>query len=180
MTGKPLAALILVAFLILAAGCTDEGPQPEPRSPALPGQALVAVGNVTGTGNTGGALSTGTIDTITFRVALAPGAAPVDMETVAIVYADAVRMESLRPVPGLRGTPEAGAWAITGTSSDEVRQDNRLDATREFTITLNPRAPIVPRQLVTIAVKTPSGPPLTLRLVAPGSILPGENPMSTA
>ncbi len=85
---------ILIAA-VLAAGCTDEGtpgPVPETTGPILPGQVLYSIGEVTGDGIPGG-----TIDTITFKVGLAPGEKPVTMENISLVYADAIRTETPNP-----------------------------------------------------------------------------------
>jgi len=168
---------VVLMAMACAAGCTDQeqGPVPELRSPALPGQTIVAIGNVTGGGQTAGVLTTGTIDTITVRAGLVPGAKPVNMENISIVYADAVRTEGLQPVDGFRGTPGEGSWGITAVENEIIPANNRLEDREVFEIRINPKAPVVPRQLVTIVIKPLTGTPLMLRLVAPPVILGGDN-----
>ncbi len=171
---------VILIVLVCASGCTDEepGPAPEFRSMALPGQAIVTIGNVTGGGHTGGVLTTGTIDTITVHATLVQGAKPVNMENITVVYADAVRSESEQPVGGFRGTPGEGSWGIVDVKNEIFPANNRLDDREEFIIEINPKAPIMPGQLVTIAIKPVSGPPLMLKLLAPSVIFPGENTLT--
>ena len=96
--------LFTVGILVIAAclaGCVDEDnppPAPEQQIYTQAGQPLVLYGDVTGNGQLGGELVTGTIDTITMTIGLAPGEDTVDMEKISIVYADAIRTESLIPV----------------------------------------------------------------------------------
>ena len=82
--------VLMTVVLIVAAcfaACTGEepGPVPETKSPALPGQPMVVVGDMTGPGTRGG-----TIDSVIFKIGLAPGVQSVDMEKISIIYADAV------------------------------------------------------------------------------------------
>jgi archaellin len=105
MKWPSLFLVFVLMIAVLTAGCTDEGPQvPVPVSvnTVAPGQVLYSIGDVTGDGIAGG-----TIDTITFTIGLASGEKPVNMENVSIVYADAIRTESLLPVIGYRGEPPA-------------------------------------------------------------------------
>ena len=170
--------IVILMVLACAAGCTDEeqGPVPESRSPALPGQTIVAIGNVTGGGQSNGMLLTGTIDTITVRAGLVSGAKPVNMENISIVYADAVRTESLQPVEGFRGaSPGQGSWGIVAVENEIIPVNNRLEDREEFVLRINPKASVMPGQLVILVIKPLTGTPLTLRLLAPPSILPGDN-----
>jgi archaellin len=168
--------IVILILMACAAGCTrEESPSPEPKSPILPGQSVVAIGDVTGGGQLGGVLNTGTIDTITVRAGLVTGAKPVSMEDISIVYADAVRTESLQPVGGFRGPPGQGTWGIMGVENEAGRPNNRLEDHEEFVIRINPKAPIVPRELFTIVVRPRSGTPLTLRRLAPPKILAENN-----
>jgi len=168
--------VFLVGILLLAAclsGCTDEEPAPPapvPMDPVLPGQTLAAYGDVIGNGQGGSELVTGTIDTITFTIGLAPGAGTVDMENITIVYADAIRTETLIPVSGFRGYPPAGTWGILDVQNQVGNMNNRLEDKERFVLQINPKSPLVPRQLITISVKPPSGKPLTIRRVSPSTI----------
>ncbi len=165
-----LVTMILIT-MVCATACIDDtsGPAWEARSPAQPGQLMVAVGDVTGTGIPGGL-----IDTITFKVGLAPNATSVRMENVSIVYADAVRSETLKPVAGIRGNPPQGSWGVVEVQDEEGTPNNRLEYDEEFVIRLNPKAPLIPRQFIMIVVQPPSGPPLTLRRIAPATIAGGD------
>jgi archaellin len=169
-------SLLLIVFLIAAvftSACTDEDtpvpPSPE-WGPVQPGQVLNVYGDVTGDG-----IPRGTIDTITFTVGLVPGAKPVNMENVTIVYADAIRTESLTPVPGLRGDPPQGSWGILQVLDEVGTPNNRLEYEEKFVIRINPKAPLVPRQLITISVKPPTGTSLTIRRVSPPTIIKENN-----
>ena len=72
-----------------------------------PGQVLQVFGDVTGLG-----IPRGTVDTITFTVGLAPDIKTLDMEKLIIVYADAIRTETLSHIAGFRGDPQPGEWGI--------------------------------------------------------------------
>ncbi len=103
---------IIVTLLVAAvfvAGCTDEDISPIvdtfSAEPPLPGQDMLLVGDVTGDGIAGG-----TIDTIDITIALVPGARPIEMEKVTIVYADTIKTETLIPVEGYWGNPPVGCW----------------------------------------------------------------------
>jgi archaellin len=165
-----MAALIAA---VLATGCTDEK-KPFPALPAadavLPGQVMMINGDVTGNG-----IPQGTIDTITFTVGLVPGQKPVSMENISIIYADAIRTESLKPVKGFRGDPQEGCWGVLEVQNEVGNPNNRLEFEERFVIRINPKAPLVPRQFITIIIKPPSGTSLTIRRVSPPTILKENN-----
>jgi archaellin len=174
-----LLMMVILTGAIFAACCTEDvppGPGPvPPADPIRPGQVLQSIGEVTGNGRLGGNLVSGTIDTITFTVGLVPGAKAVNMENISIVYADAVRTETIVPVQGFRGDPPDGAWGILSVVNEVGNPNNRLEDQEQFVIRINPRAPLVPRQLMTISVKTPTGTPLTIRRVSPATIMEENN-----
>lgn len=173
MKWYPLLVMLILIAAALGAGCTDDESAvapPPPGDAVQPGQVLVNTGDVTGDG-----IPRGTIDTITFRVGLAPGEKPVNMENITIVYADAIRTETLVPVEGYRGEPPAGTWGILNVENQIGYPNNRLEDQEQFVIRINPKAPLVPRQLVTIIVKTPTGTPLNIRRVAPPTIIAKDN-----
>ncbi len=164
---------IVLVLLILTTGCTDtseDGP-PLPTMSTLPvpgnnpQEILQIYGDVTGQGIPGG-----TIDIITFTVSLINTSKSVDIENLTIVYADAIRTETLRPVEGYHGDPPKGFWSITHVENEVGSPNNRLDDEERFVIRINPKAPLVPRQIITIEVKPPNGHPLTIRRVAPPTI----------
>ena len=167
---------IMLLLLILIAGCTNtstEGPPlptvntlPVPENNLQEGPILQSIGDVTGQGIPGG-----TIDTITFTVGLIDSHKSVDMEQLAIIYADAIRTETLRPVDGYHGDPPKGFWSITRVENEVGDPNNRLDNEERFVIRINPKAPLVPRQMITIDIKPPNGHSLTIRRVAPPTIL---------
>lgn len=162
-------------FLILVAGCTDtpteiQPPQtlstlPVPASGAQDIPLLQLFGDTTGKGIPGG-----TIDTITFTIGLTDIYKSVDIEQLTIVYADAIRTETLRPVEGFHGDPQKGFWSITSVENEVGDPNNRLDNEERFVITINPKAPLVPRQILTIDIKPQNGDSLTIRRVSPPSI----------
>lgn len=160
---------LVFILLILSAGCTDTSPE----SPPLPSVSnpdetplLQIFGNINGHGIPGG-----TIDNITFTVGLTDIHKSVDMEHLAIVYADAIRTETLHPVEGFHGDPPRGFWGIIRVDNEVGNPNNRLDNKERFTITINPRAPLVPGQFITIDIKPQEGHSLTIRRVAPSTIL---------
>jgi len=164
---------IVLVLLILITGCTDtsaDGP-PLPTMSTLPvpgnnpQEILQIYGDVTGQGIPGG-----TIDVITFTVGLIDSHKSVDMERLVIIYADAIRTESFHPVEGYYGDPPKGFWSITRVENEVGSPNNRLDNEERFVIRINPKAPLVPRQIITIEVKPPNGHPLTIRRVAPPTI----------
>jgi archaellin len=164
---------IAFIFLIIITGCTDTAtdgpPLPTMSTLSSPGnnevQILQDFGDVTGRGIPGG-----TIDTITVTVGLIDSHKSVDMEKLVIVYADAIRTETLRPVDGYYGDPPKGFWSITRVENEVGGPNNRLDNEERFVICINPKAPLVPRQMITIDIKPPNGHSLTIRRVAPPTI----------
>jgi archaellin len=174
MTKGPYIFLTTVLILlILTAGCSDTFTDvpPEPPLSTLPvagnnpQEILQSFGEVTGLGIPGG-----TIDTITFTVGLVDSHKSVDMEQLSIVYADAIRTETLRPVEGFHGDPPKGFWGIIRVENEVGSPNNRLDNEERFVIRINPKAPLVPRQIITIEIKPPIGHSLTIRRVAPPAI----------
>jgi archaellin len=169
--------MVILIAAILVSGCTDEeNPIPPlPTADAIqPGQVLRVIGNVTGNGIPGG-----TIDTLTFTVGLIPGVRPINMENISIVYADAVRTESLIPVEGFRGDPPPGHWGILEVQNVIGTPNNRLEYEEQFVIRINPKAPLLPNQFIMIIVKTLSGTPLTIRRVSPPTIIKENNILTT-
>ncbi|MDP3396940.1 MAG: hypothetical protein Q8S57_09805 [Methanoregula sp.] len=178
MTGKNLFISIILIVLVFAGACTENTAPvqlAEQRSLAPPGQPLVAIGEIIGVGQLGGVLVSGTIDTITFKVGLAQGEKSINMENVTIIYGDAIRTETLVPVEGYRGSPPQGAWGIIEVKNEIGNPNNRLDDNEQFIIQINPKAPLVPRQLITIAVQPPFGKSLILRRIAPSTIMAENN-----
>ena len=100
----------------------------------LPGQVLVNTGDVTGNG-----IPRGTIDTITFTIGLVPGEKSVSLENISVVYADAIRTESLIPVEGFRGDPPQGSWGILDVQNEVGSPNNRLEFEERLVIRINPR-----------------------------------------
>lgn len=174
MKWHPLLLIVILIVAVLAAACTGEetpAPPPEPGwGPVQPGQVMNIYGDVTGDG-----IPRGTIDTITFTVGLVPGAKQVNMENITVVYADAIRTESLVPVVGFRGDPPLGSWGILEVQDEVGAPNNRLEYEEKFKIRINPKAPLVPRQLITIIVKPPAGTSLTIRRVSPPTIIKENN-----
>jgi hypothetical protein len=165
-------AVILIIAVFTAACMDEETPVPPPPEGGIvvPGQVLNVYGEVTGDG-----IPRGTIDTITFAVGLVPGEKPVNVENVSIIYADAVRTETLIPVVGFRGDPPQGSWGVLEVQNEVGSPNNRLEYEERFLIRINPKAPLVPRQLITIIVKPPAGTSLTIRRVSPPTIIKENN-----
>jgi archaellin len=173
---QSLLVIGLVIAAILVAGCTDDDvtvPELPPSDVVLPGQTMEVTGFVTGNGIAGG-----TIDTITFTVALVPGAQAVNMEKITIVYADTIKTETLIPVEGYHGNPPQGCWGILNVIDEVGASNNRLEDKEQFVIQINPRVYLPANRMATIVVRPPSGTPLTFRRVAPSTILASGNVLS--
>ena len=165
---QSLLVMVILIASVLAGGCTNEetsGPLPPAADTIQPGQVLTVIGDVTGNGIPGG-----TIDNITFTVGLVPGENFVNMENISIIYADAIRTETLIPVEGFHGDPPQGHWGILEVQNIIGKPDNRLEYEERFVVRINPKAPVVPGQVITIIVKLPYGIPLTIRRVSPSTI----------
>lgn len=140
-----------------------------------PGVVLQTIGNITGQGVILQGVPRGTIDTITFTLGLAPGADTVDLRTLTIVYSDAVRTEIFTPVAGYRGSPPPSSWGILDTLNEAGDPNLRMDFEEQVVIRINPRAPVVPNQVITISAKPEEGKPVVIRCVAPSTIREDEN-----
>lgn len=173
--------LILALFLILCgllAGCISEDtPAVVPAGGSIrqPGVLIQSVGDVTGHGVILQGVPRGTIDTITFTIGLAPGVNTVDLNNLTIVYADALRTEIFVPVAGYRGNPLPGNWGIIDTLNEAGNPNMRLDFEEQVVIRINPKAPVVPNQVITISIKPSEGKPVMIRCVAPSTILEKDN-----
>ncbi len=172
MKWQYLFIMSILFTVVLAAGCTDNAPPgPAPVVVATePGQELYVAGDITGDG-----IPRGTIDTITITIGLVPGESSVNMENISIVYADAIRSETLIPVEGYRGDPPQGTWGILNVQGELGGSNNRLEYEEKFVIRINPKNPLVPRQLITISVATDNGTPLTIRRISPATIIKENN-----
>jgi flagellin FlaB len=175
--GKNLILVALCLFTLFVAGCITEDVQPPAVvSPPQPGADLKVIGDVIGHGIILQGVPRGTIDTITFSVGLASGAKSISLDNLTVVYADAVRTETLAPMTGVRtDTPSPGSWSIVQVDNEKGNRNDRLEFDEQAVIRINPRAPIVPNQVITISVKPAEAGPLISRWVAPASILPGDN-----
>lgn len=170
-----ILAITLIACVI-SAGCTDdEPPAPVGGNPPQPGVLLQVFGNVTGQGVILQGVPRGTIDTITFTIGLVPTVKTLELDNMTIAYADAVRSEILTPVKGYRGSPPQGYWGVVDSVNELGLPNMRLDYEERLVIRINPKAPVVSDQVVTISVKPPEGKPLVMRVVAPSEILESEN-----
>lgn len=176
-----LAAAVVLVAAVLLAGCTSPGTGVAPPAAAKtfqPGQVLQLIGDVTGKGFIPSGVPRGTIDTITFTVALVPGVKKVNLDNLTVIYADALHTVTLTPVAGLIGEPPDGSWGVTSFKNQFGPANHRLDFDKQAVITVNPKAAIVPGQVITIAVKPAEGPALTIRCVAPSTIVEGDNVLS--
>jgi archaellin len=172
-----ILAIVLIAGVFFA-GCTgDDSPPPAPvtGSPQQPGVLLQVIGNVTGQGVILQGVPRGTIDTITFTIGLAPGAKSLELDNMTIAYADAVRSEIIMPVQGYRGSPPQGYWGVVDSVNELGTPNMRLDYEEQLVIRVNPKAPVVSDQVVTISVKPHQGKPLVIRVVAPSEITETDN-----
>jgi archaellin len=172
-----ILALSLV-FCVLFTGCiTEDTPPPAPVGGSIPQEGVLIqnTGDVTGQGVILQGVPRGTVDTITFTIGLAPGVKTVDLHTMMIIYADAVRTEIFQPVEGYRGDPPPGYWGIIGSVNEVGNPNLRLDFDEQVVIRINPKAPVVPNQVITISVKPEEGKPLVIRRVAPSTIYEHDN-----
>jgi archaellin len=173
-----LILALILALCVFSTGCISEDtPAPVPVGGSLPppGVLIQSIGDVTGQGVILQGVPRGTIDTITFTLGLAPGAKTVDLNNLTIVYADAVRTEIFLSLEGYRGNPPPGYWGIIDTVHELGNKNMRMDFEEQFIIRINPRAPVVPNQVITISVKPGEGKPLVLRRVAPSTIFENDN-----
>jgi hypothetical protein len=177
-SGYGLILALIVVFSVFCACCiSGDTPVPAPLGGNITqaGVFLQNIGEVTGQGVVLQGVPRGTIDTITFAIGLAPGVKSMDMNNLTIIYADAVRIETLIPVEGYRGDPPPGFWGIVGVLNEAGNPNMRLDYDEQFIIRINPKAPVVPKQVITISVKPTEGKPLVLRRVAPSTIIENVN-----
>jgi len=175
--------IFILVLSILTAGCfttsTDTPPVPTMSTLPIPGitsspaQILQSIGEVIGQGTPGGI-----IDTITVTVSLSDLSKPINMEKMRIIYSDVVRTESIQPVEGYWGEPPQGYWSIIRVENEMGGPNNLLESGEQFVIRVNPKAPIVPTQLITIQLIPAGGNPLAIRRVSPKTIR-AENILDT-
>lgn len=171
--------LILALLLIVwgfSAGCISEN-TPATGGVNIPGPGVLIqnFGDVTGQGVILQGVPRGTIDTLTFTIGLAPGIRTIDLNNMTIVYTDAVRTDTFVPVEGCRGNPPPGYWGIIDTLNEAGAPNMRLDFEEKVVIRINPRAAVVPNQVITISVNPGEGKPLILRRFAPSTIGERDN-----
>jgi archaellin len=167
--------IFILVVSVLTAGCfttgTDTPPVPTMSTLPIPGvtsspaQVLQSIGEVIGQGTPGGI-----IDTVTVRVSLSDISKPINMEKMRVIYSDAVRTESIQPVEGYWGEPPQGFWSIIRVENEIGGPNHLLEPEEQFVIRVNPKAPIVPTQLITIQLIPAGGTPLAIRRVAPKTI----------
>jgi archaellin len=167
--------IFIIVLSILTAGCfttsTDTPPVPTMSTLPIPGvtsnppQILRSIGEVIGQGTPGGI-----IDTITVTVGLSDLSKPINMEKMRVMYSDVVRTETIQPVTGFWGEPPQGYWSILRVENETGSPNNLLEPGEQFVIRVNPKAPIVPTQLITIQLIPAGGTPLAIRRVAPKTI----------
>jgi hypothetical protein len=172
-----LIVIGLLAFCVLSTGCISEDtPAPGAGGGILQeGVLLQPIGDVTGQGIILQGVPRGTIDTITVTIGLAPGVQTLDLDNLTIVYADAVRTELFIAVEGYRGNPPPGYWGIIAVVNELGFPNMRMDFEEQFVIQINPKAPVVPNQVVTISLKPVDSRPLVLRRIAPVAIYEKDN-----
>jgi len=167
--------IFILVLSILTAGCftssTEPPPMPTMSTLPIPGvtsnpaQILRSTGEVIGQGTPGGI-----IDTITLTVGLSDLSNSINMEKMRVIYSDVVRTESIRPVAGFWGEPPQGYWSIIRVENETGGPNNLLESGEQFVIRVNPNAPIVPTQLITIQMIPAGGTPIAIRRVAPKTI----------
>jgi archaellin len=167
--------IVIIVLSILTAGCftttTDTPPAPTMSTLPIPGvtsspaQILKSIGEVIGQGTPGGI-----IDTITVTVSLSDLSMPINLEKMRVIYSDVVRTESIQPVEGYWGEPPQGYWSIIRVENEIGGPNNLLESGEEFVIRVNPKAPIVPTQLITIQMIPAGGTPISIRRVSPKTI----------
>lgn len=121
-------------------------------------------------GNTYGKGSGGKITTVTFSVALAPGAAPVDFDDVDVVLTTENGADTINYYSGSTSTPSAGTWAISEKINSAGSMDNDLESGEMFNVAVSPSTPIYANDKFSIELKPPSGSSLAISRTAPGSI----------
>lgn len=169
---------VLSIAIIFSAGCTGSETrvsQPSTATSFQPGQILQSIGDATGQGLMPQGVPRVVIDTVTFTIGLTPGTKSVDLENLTVIYADAVRTQTLTSIEGLRGDPPKGAWGILAISHEAGKPNDRLEFDEQATIRISPVAAMLPGQLITVVIKPKEGPALTLRRLIPSTVKEGEN-----
>lgn len=172
-----MVALFLIAGCFFTGCISEDAPAPVVGGGNIPqaGVLVQNIGDVTGQGVVLQGVPRGTIDTITVTITLAPGVRTVDLNNLTVVYADAVRTEVFMPVAGYRGNPPPGYWGIIDTLNEAGNPNMRMDFEEQFVLRMNPKAAVVPNQVITISVKPNGGKPLVIRRIAPSAIAEYDN-----
>jgi archaellin len=173
----------IVIAVILSAGCIGtetRATQPLPVTSFQPGQVLQDIGYVTGQGVEMQGVPRAMIDTVTFTIELTPSTKSIDLDNLTVIYADAVRTQTLTSIEGLRGDPPKGAWGILAIIHEAGKPNDRLEFDEQATIRISPAAAMLPGQLITIVVKPKEGPALTIHRLIPTTVTQGENVLQPA
>jgi len=176
-SGYGFILTLFLVFSVLSTACISEDiPENAPVgvNTAQAGVLIQNIGDITGQGVILEGVPRGTIDTVTFTVGLAQGVKSIDLNNMTIVYTDAVRTETFSPVEGYRGNPHPGYWGIIDTINPVGDPNLRLEYEEQVTLRINPKAAVVPNQVITISIKPREGKPLILRHIAPTTIGVGD------
>ncbi|MFA4876924.1 MAG: flagellin [Methanoregula sp.] len=168
------AAIVLIAFVVVAAVfsyvvlgagffTTQKSQEVVHTGVQQASSTLEIVGNVYGTGTSGGSISI-----INFTCALAPGGTPVDFDKVVMTYSNSTQLETL--ARGTKGTaPSAGGWTIA-TVQNEVTNDDVLEKGEQFDIMARPSNTISKNDQFQLEIKPAIGAALSVSRTAPASI----------
>jgi flagellin FlaB len=173
------AAIVLIAFIVVAAVfsyvilgagffTTQKSQEVIHTGVDTASSTLGLAGNVYGISNSGGAK----IDMINFSVTLAAGGTSIDFEKVVIMYSNSTELDVLTPVPGWRGTPTPGTWAITEVQNEIGESNNLLQKGEMYTITSYPTDGPVKNDAFMIEVRPDKGSTVGISRTAPASISP--------
>jgi archaeal flagellin FlaB len=169
------AAIVLIAFVVVAAVfsyvvlgagffTTQKSQEVVHTGVQQASSTLEIVGNVYGIGTAGG-----TINTVNFSTALAPGGTPVDFDKVVITYSNASSLETLSHLTPTGSTNSAGHWIINSVQN-QVTNDDVLEKGEQFDIGAMPTSTIPKNDQFQLEIKPAIGAALSISRTAPASV----------
>jgi flagellin FlaB len=169
------AAIVLIAFVVVAAVfsyvvlgagffTTQKSQEVVHTGVQQASSTLEIVGNVYGKGNVG------SIDTVNFTIALAPGGTAIDVSKMTLTFSNASQAYTLQKAASSNIAP--GQWMVSSIKNDQGGNNMLLEKGEMFEIGVKPKFLMYKNDNFDIEVKPITGASLDIKRTIPASINP--------